>query len=80
MKISSVFSLIHNVELKIAWFYRDVASCVMANPLKDKTTNFWIKVKVTKRVETVRARSNKKVEFKSHKTSLKRFKIQWCEI
>ena len=40
MKISSVFSLIHNGELKIAWFYRDVASCVMANPLKDKSTNF----------------------------------------
>ena len=69
MKISSVFSLIHNVELKIAWFYRDVASCVMANPLQDETTNFWIKVKVTKRVENVQARSNKKVEFKSHKTS-----------
>ena len=35
-----------------------------------KTTNIWIKVKVTKRVENVqRARSNKKVEFKSHKTS-----------
>ena len=35
MKIGSVFSLIHSVELKIGWFYRDVASCVMANPLKD---------------------------------------------
>ena len=35
MKISSVFSLIHNVELKIAWLYRDVASCVMAVLLQD---------------------------------------------
>ena len=35
MKIGWVFSLIHSVELKIAWFYRDVASCVMANPLQD---------------------------------------------
>ena len=35
MKISSVFSLIHCVELKIAWFYLEVASCVMANPLQD---------------------------------------------
>ena len=35
MKISWVFSLIHSVELKRAWFYRDVASCVMANALQD---------------------------------------------
>ena len=40
MKISWEFSLIHRVELKIVWFYRDVAACVMANPLQDKTTNF----------------------------------------
>ena len=35
MKISWVFSLIHSVELKIAWFYRDVASCVMAILFQD---------------------------------------------
>ena len=64
MKISWVFSLIHRVELKIAWFYRDVASCVMANPLQDY--KFLNKGKGD---ENVRARSNKKVEFKSHKTS-----------
>ena len=52
MKISSVFSLIHCVELKIAWFYREVASCVMANPLQDYKF-LKKKVKVTKRVENV---------------------------
>ena len=63
MKISSVFSLIHCVELKIAWFYREVASCVMANPLHDYKF-LKKKVKVTKRVENVqRARSNKNAAF-----------------